>query len=264
VKESSFMEYLWQAVGAKNTAVVRAILSVNGKDLANAFNGSQGPVFHYAVAQEDPVLVKTLLDHKADPNLCDANGVSALTKAMKNMSPHVGELLLECKGLDPNLQDCNRHTALAELVLFSYDSAKEGLLRKLLRAGADPNHDLGVGSTIFTVATQLCDKRVQEILVEFGANVDAHYGDRSLIQIAMQARDEKRVRYMLSMGANLGLVEEELKAQFRPLWRTCKLYESFGIPKHQMRCVPYSMSSLQAACVEQLAALDHWDDDDML
>jgi ankyrin repeat protein len=60
---------------------------------------------HYAIEEGDFELVKFLLDHNANPNIQDANGVTPynLARSYAGLEPIV-ELLLQ-KGADPKIKD---------------------------------------------------------------------------------------------------------------------------------------------------------------
>ena len=207
---------IWAA--AENHAdTVRALLAggadVNGRSRKESYArrpqglsvlplGSWTPLM-YAARQGALDAVKALADAKADLNLTDPDGTTALVLAIINSQYHVGSYLLS-KGADPNIADTSGMAALYAAVdintlpwMFgrpdpvprSSAVSSIDLIKQLLDHGASPNatltavllqrlhtdgdSSLGAGSTPFLRAAKSGDAEVMRLLLAHGANPKA-------------------------------------------------------------------------------------------
>ena len=105
-----------------------------------------------AAVNENLDITKLLIEHGADPNLCQKNGESALMDAVNRGNAEITEYLLE-HGADPNLKT-NAGTALiyADNVI---------VMKMLLDYGADPNIPDGDGD--LPIIGSIDNRRMDEI-----------------------------------------------------------------------------------------------------
>ena len=132
----TFPEFQWQGL-----SMVKARLP----------RGAWTPLMH-AARQGALDGVRALVDHGADPNLQDPDGMTALVAAIINAHYDVASLLLD-RGADPNIGDMTGMAALYALVDMRTLANMQGrpapklvdatdtpaLFRQLMAKGADPN-----------------------------------------------------------------------------------------------------------------------------
>ena len=153
----------------------------------------------YAARQGAPSAARVLIDAKADLNLTDPDGTSALMVAVINGHYDVAEILLE-RGADPNLPDRTGMTPLYAAVdmhtlAFTFGrpdltqrtvEGTVGMIQTLLLYGADPNARLktrilkrvynagdprlGEGATPLMRAARGGDAPVMRMLIDGGAD----------------------------------------------------------------------------------------------
>ena len=157
---------------------------------------------------------------KADPNIQDKYGWTALMMAARNSSPErcvsserTIELLL-ATGVDPNIQDNSGYTALMWAAQDSSPergTSSERTIELLLAAGADPNKQEKDGWTALMIAAyysspENCDssERTVELLLAAGAdpNKQGTYGwtnGYSAIDLATSENVKKMIqKYILA------------------------------------------------------------------
>jgi ankyrin repeat protein len=176
--------------------------------------GSWTPLM-YAARDGAIQAVRALADSRADLNLVDPDGTTALTLAIINGHFDTAVALLE-KGANPNVADKNGMTPLYAAVdmntiqtvwgrpmpLLEDTVDPVGMVRSLLAHGADPNvqlkrpiigrhtrntgdPSLSQGTTALTRAAKSGDARLMKVLLEGGAN--PHLTQADLTTVAMIA-----------------------------------------------------------------------------
>jgi ankyrin repeat protein len=176
--------------------------------------GSWTPLM-YAARDGAIHAVRALADSRADLNLVDPDGTTALTLAIINGHFDTAVALLE-KGANPNLADKNGMTPLYAAVdmntiqtvwgrpmpLLEDSVDPVGMVRSLLAHGADPNvqlkrpiigrhtrntgdPSLSQGTTALTRAAKSGDARLMKVLLDGGAN--PHLTQADLTTVAMIA-----------------------------------------------------------------------------
>ncbi len=128
--------------------------------------------------------VRLLLDEGADPNLQNAEGVTALIVAAGNtdeVGTQLVQMLLDA-GADPNRQSAEGLTALSAAV--DYYEPRIPMVELLLEAGADPNVGTEEATTPLMTAVSRRFVQLVEVLLGAGAEPDyrAYNGDTALIE----------------------------------------------------------------------------------
>ncbi len=111
--------------------------------------------------------VKLLLDHGADPNATDSDGLTALMLAVSNLAKV--RLLLE-RGAQV---DAKSKLGRTPLLMASAYAGNAGVVRALLDAGADIHYADGAGWTSIAVAARTGDLELLQTLLASGADVAA-------------------------------------------------------------------------------------------
>lgn len=129
--------------------------------------GSDSPPLHAAALTEDATAMAELLSQGADPNEKDAAGWSALHFAATRNAPEIVTRLLEA-GADPNGKlPRGGGTPLHGAVSARVDV---GIVRELLRGGADPNSEEWGNTPLYVAALLAEDPDVVRALLDAGAD----------------------------------------------------------------------------------------------
>ncbi|NVO11955.1 MAG: ankyrin repeat domain-containing protein [Bacteroidales bacterium] len=179
--------------------------------------------------------VNYLLEHGANPNYSNEEGVNALMYASDNGSYKIAKLLIE-KGADVNIKPNDGNTALFAAVRSNNDSIAELLIQNnakiniqnknslyplhyaaglgypvmtdlLLYYGAEPNVIDSDGNTPLMTSVYAGTYSVTETLINSGAdlNIPDIYGNTPLM-VASQFNDTALIRTLYTAGANLDKV----------------------------------------------------------
>lgn len=122
-----------------------------------------------AAARGDMQVLNVLLARRADVNIKDDHGHTALTHAIDAMYEDVVEALLNQPGLDPNCKGLNDRPAL---MAYVWRDNKERV-EKLVKLGADVNSPDADGDTALHGAAQSGNVPMIELLLAKGANPNA-------------------------------------------------------------------------------------------
>ena len=188
-KRVSLLELL--STPGRDAASVREAIA-RGADVNEASSGGFTPLMYAALLNDDPVIVRTLLDGGADPDAKTETGVTALMWALLTETrDHTGRdvgALME--------RDARRRAAAMEILQRSADvnavcrsfhwpnwtplhfAATEpdrnaSLVSSLLTAGASPNVETAEGVTPLMYAVQGDSSSATHDLLTAGANVNA-------------------------------------------------------------------------------------------
>lgn len=165
-----------------------------------------------AVSPESPVAdaamraqwdeVRQLIDHGADVNVAQGDGMTALHWAARNGSLDVAQLLLQ-HGADPSAS--TRNGAYTALHLAS-QGGHGGLVEALVEAGSDPNQPTTSGGAVpLHFAAASGSASAVNALLSGGANVDATddaWGQTALMFAASYNRIDA-IRALVAGGADL-------------------------------------------------------------
>jgi ankyrin repeat protein len=206
---------LMEAAMKAETSVVDALLARGA--VVNTVDEDQQQAIHYAAvnAQKDGSVVRSLLEHGANPVAASKNGQTPLILAASELSgssfADVIELIAYAD--DVNQQDDAGNTALS----VATTEARIETLRALLRAGANPNLLTRKGRLPITIAASngLVD-RVQ-LLLAFGADPN------------LKANNEPSAMETVKAAAP----NPELKARFQEIARMLESRETSDPKGHR-------------------------------
>ncbi len=155
---------LHAASEAGDLEIVRSLLEVGSR--VNERDTYHWTPLMYASAKEMVEVAKLLIEYGADVNARDRIGWTALQAASRNGHDNVARLLLN-HGADVNAMQQDQWTAL-HLALFEGSSFET--VKALLEKGADVHVRNDLGRTPFQMATRIGDRRIMQLLLEFGAH----------------------------------------------------------------------------------------------
>lgn len=183
-----------------------------------AVDKNRKPDLFYAIEHNDIQLMRTLLAAKADPDLTDSSGKTALLHAInENDNKETVITLLENKA-DPNREGAINKGILSfatPLILATYDKNKD-LIQELIKAKADINLATSTGSRITTpllVAVHCNRQDTITALLEAKADLnkeeiktDPSYQKPCLpplLQTVRQSKNTQDVQFLLDKKADI-------------------------------------------------------------
>ena len=173
-------------------------------------DGAAPPLLHAAAAANAADCVQALLTAKADVNLGDTSGATALFIAAKNDAVNVLEKLLPVPHVDLNKP---RKSGATPVYVATQNNAL-GCLRALLDAGADPDASKEGGFTPSSVACMRGNEECLSLLVEAGASVDraSSVADRfTPLHLAANGGIDSILKILLEAGASIRLRDSQGK-----------------------------------------------------
>ena len=176
------------------SAVVAAVVAaLAGAALA------EGTTLVAAAKSADHAAALDALKQKADPNLADADGSTALLWAVHNDDVELVKQLLAA-GADAKKANAYGATPMSEAAIV----ADVDVLEALLRAGADVESKNADGQSALMVVARTSNVAAAELLIKHGADVNARE-DRKGQTVLMWATAESQpamVKVLLSHGAD--------------------------------------------------------------
>ena len=169
-----------------------------------------------AISLRNPVIVRELLKHKANPNLRDDTGLTPLMVAMSSdvneenlESTYSIALLLIDSGADPYLCDKSGEDALSMAINIGNDELVKRLFKEnKLRQSTSKATSWGGEGLVYCASTGRLEIAI--MLVSYGA--DVNYIDNSgicpLIN-AVLANDEKMVGFLVRSGAQVNKFDRD-------------------------------------------------------
>lgn len=173
-------------------------------------DGVAPPLLHAAAAANAADSVQALLTAKADVNLGDTSGATALFIAAKNDAVNVLEKLMVVPHVDLNKP---RKSGATPVYVATQNNAL-GCLRALLDAGADPDASKEGGFTPSSVACLRGNDECLSLLVEAGASVDraSSVADRfTPLHLAANGGLDSILKILLEAGASIRLRDSQGK-----------------------------------------------------
>ncbi|VUC26312.1 unnamed protein product [Clonostachys rosea] len=208
---------LHDAVGLRCPAVAELMLD-HGADVNAPNKDGVTPIHRAAEVDRDDKTIKLLIDRGADISAENNRGETALGIGIMIQPLEVIELLLK-KGANPNSLTRFRSTVLLEAVrLFPLGHAE-----LLLRYGADPNMGDKTGHLPLFRAANMNKVALLEVLVKSGAKMDAvdSTGEDALANAVWTGAVEA-AEWLLKNGAN---VNSRDTAREPVLHRACQVIE---------------------------------------
>jgi ankyrin repeat protein len=188
----------------------RVLAGVTLLMLAGSLSAADSPLADAAEAN-DSAAVGKLLDRKADVNLVQADGMTALHWAAHHDN---GELVKRLLAAGANVKAASRY-GVTPLSLACTNGNAE-IVELLLAAGADPKTTLPGGETALMTAARTGRLGPVQALIARGADVDAreHKGQTALMWAAAEGHADV-VDALLKAGADF---RTPLKSGFTPLF----------------------------------------------
>ncbi|XDD49529.1 ankyrin repeat domain-containing protein [Leptospira sp. WS92.C1] len=152
----------------------------------------------------DVGFVQLLLEHKADVNLADSEGQTALIMAVYGLSVEVAKLLLT-KKVDLYAET---KSGLSAAIIAS-DLCSLPMLRMLKEAGVDLNRATKKGYRPLYVASSRCNRKFLKYIIESGADVNAIAEDgQTALFKAAKSGNRDALGILLERGASAKQIDK--------------------------------------------------------
>jgi len=147
---------------------VRLLVKTGKADVNLSDLSGRTPIF-YAVEQNRPGALRTLINLGADVNAQDNTGVTPLMRATAKNRQECVQILLRTKTINPDLKDHQGRTA----VTYSAYAPGTDSAKALIAAGANPNATDNAGNTALMNAVKAKNDRTALFLIQQGADLTA-------------------------------------------------------------------------------------------
>lgn len=162
---------LMAAAELGNANAVKLLLShgakVNARDRLSYHDQGGSTALHRAARYQHHEIVRLLITSKADLNVCDKNGQTALHWAAENGDLPMTQLLLDA-GANPD-RSCRTSTSLSTAVVLGHID----IVRLLLSKGAQLSHPANARTPVLQYAVHIRKPDLCRLLIEAGADVNA-------------------------------------------------------------------------------------------
>ncbi|EHK44874.1 HET protein [Trichoderma atroviride IMI 206040] len=187
----------------------------------NLRNRSAWPALFLAISCGHEVVVKMLLAQGADTNLEIGDGYTPLILAIEKGHKNIVKLLLERIAANIDTKDNMGQTSL----LLAIEERSIGIVELLLEKGADIEAKGNKGRTplLRAVAIGYPMEDGIKLLLEAGANTEAHNDGWTPLLLALEAKTVRIANLLLEKGANIEAKDNEGRT---PLLRATTIYEN--------------------------------------
>jgi ankyrin repeat protein len=158
-------------------------------------------------------IVTYLLEHDADPDSANRDGLTALHLAARNGDTRLVKILLDF-GADPDTQDKHLMTPLMYAVMRNSNNDHYKIIKKLLAAGADPNLKNNKEQTALMMAVRNNDYDVTRLLLDYDADISLQDAQGTTVFDFARADSIKNL-LMRSLESELAEEEQE---EFYPVF----------------------------------------------
>lgn len=153
-----------------------------------------------AIAADDPKAVQQAVAHGADANARGEHGVTPLEFAVGTRKPAAARMLVSLRA-DPNLKDVEGDSAVSLAVeVYARDPS---LLSLVLDAGGNPNATRRDGDPVIARFVKERNLAAITFLHQRGASIDAAINQQPMVVTAAITSDWDVVRHLLQLGARI-------------------------------------------------------------
>lgn len=167
-------------------------------------------------------VIKELLNKKANPNIANLKGETALIAAAVLKRTNIIKMLLSYEA-DPNLQDDNGTTGLMEVcksMRLTRADDYNGMFKALLEKNSNPNLKDSLGKTALHHLSEMnymhqSKSMLIRSLIEHGADVNSQAKDLSTpLMKALRTKDKRSISLLLNDKTDLNLTDKNGNTAF--------------------------------------------------
>ncbi|MGH0121380.1 UNVERIFIED_CONTAM: hypothetical protein FKN15_072414 [Acipenser sinensis] len=214
--DSSNSSPLHDAAGGGRIQLIKEIVNTTGSDGLNVTDNKGNTPLHLAVKYKQSESCRTLLELGADPNILNANQISALHMAVNLRHNDIVEVLLSHSSVNMNLEgdlgntpvmlacSIDNHEALNLLAREEIGHQIERHINYVDKSGSTPLHLAVQGGN--TEVIKLCISNGAKIDLQQGANIDSlDCESHSPLLLATTCGAWLTVELLIQKGANVKL-----------------------------------------------------------
>lgn len=184
--------------------LVKKAMSNNKRFMINARTRRGETPLHWAAIHRQRDFLEFLVDQKADLNVADIDGKTALHRAIHNGDKASVEVLLSSGRADLRLEDSQRYTPLR--CAAAYGQLK--IVEMLLSAGAEADAQDKDKWTALRWAAQRGHKRIVELLINHKASLETPDSDEwTLLRWAAKEGLEDFIKLLVEKRVNLNVTD---------------------------------------------------------
>lgn len=199
--------------GGESYDVLKLLLET-GSDCNERFRDGTTPLL-YTLRSANVRCAKLLLEYGADMTAVDISyGYTALHFAAMNRDVAVAQFVLD-QGFDVECNDNHGRSALNIAVV----NRNLEVCELLLRNGADVNRRDGTGKTslMFAVTGQHTWENFVRVLLDYGADVTAKFGNGTILQFAMEEGRQGVIQILIRQQAQMESLHLDINESDRKL-----------------------------------------------
>ena len=202
---------LWMSVTTHpESSILQQLLEMPDIDVNQTSREGETPIFR-AVRWSRHTALRLLIDHKADYNIPQSEGLTPLAIAAKQNDAEALMLLLSQAHIDTNFPDQNGFSPL----MHASSENNIACVRDLLKHGVEIEAVNITGATALSQAAAHGHKIPVKLLFKAGANINTQdsSGNTPLARAAA-AKHDAVVRFLLENGADPDLADEDEETPF--------------------------------------------------
>lgn len=170
-----------------------------------------------AAGRNDLVLLKRLVDAGANLDVIGDSGSPLLIEAVNQQDYEKVEFLLE-NGADVKLEDASSDRKGWTAVSIAVEQQDGGMIKRLFKAGADPDSESVAGGSLLYNAVSVGDIEFVNELLEYGASPDGYGANgETALAFAVEHEELDLVQTLLERGAK---PDQKLKGAITPLMKS--------------------------------------------
>jgi ankyrin repeat protein len=164
-------------------------------------SGYKIPTLSIATREHDYDVVEAMIAHRFNVNEPDTSGFTSLCMACESdVNDYKMAEILVNHGADVNASSPETPLVMACV------AGNARIVRLLLSHGADPNKPNNVTATPLMVAS---DAAIANLLIQYGANVNAHAGGIGLTPLMFHRDDIPTIQILLLHGADINAINRQ-------------------------------------------------------
>jgi len=190
--------------------IAEKLIKIRGIDLDKQDNSHKDTALMYAAYKGYTDIVKLLIENRANLNIQDENGLTALMWAIEKENNEIAKLLINSDNIDLNKQDKNSLTAL----MWAIEKENNEIAKLLINSdGIDLNKQDKQALTALMWALGKGNNEIAKLLID-SDSIDLDKQDkvgRTVLFYAIYQGNTEIVKLLIKNRANLNIQDENLQ-----------------------------------------------------